>query len=168
MADTESERRFNVLLDVHGPSLMRLASSYVRNRGEREDLFQEIVIAVWRALPGFRGECSERTFLFRIAHNRCLTHVARRRPTAPLDEHDADARDPQPTIEAQLAERQERERLLNAVRGLPLAYRQVVTLTLEGLPYREIAQVLGIGESNVGVRLNRARQLLKDLLKGGA
>jgi RNA polymerase sigma-70 factor (ECF subfamily) len=145
---------------------MRLAGSYVQDRGEREDLFQEIVIAIWRALPGFRGECSERTFLFRIAHNRCLTHVARRRPTAPLDEQNADPRDPQPTVEAQLAHEQQRERLLNAVRALPLGYRQVVTLMLEGLPYRDIAQVLGIGESNVGVRLNRARQLLKERLKG--
>lgn len=166
MADPESERRFNALVDAHGPSLMRLAGSYVRDRGEREDLFQEIVIAVWRALPGFRGECSERTFLFRIAHNRCLTYVARRRSTSPLDEHGVEARDPHPTVEAQLADEQQRERLLNAVRALPLGYRQVVTLMLEGLPYREIAQVMGIGESNVGVRLNRARQLLKDRLKG--
>ena len=156
----------DALLDAHGPSLRRLASSYVRDRGERDDLFQEIVIAIWRALPRFRGECSERTFLFRIAHNRCLTHVARRRPAAPLDEHEADAPDPQPTVEAQLAEEQRRERLSNAVRALPLGYRQVVTLMLEGLPYREIAQVLGISESNVGVRLNRARQLLKERLEG--
>jgi RNA polymerase sigma-70 factor (ECF subfamily) len=46
-----------------------------------------------------------------------------------------------------------------------LIYRQVITLTLEGLSYREIAQVLGIGESNVGVRLNRARQLLRTTLE---
>lgn len=166
MVETESERRFNALLDAHGPSLRRLAGSYVRDRGEREDLFQEIVIAIWRALPRFRGECSERTFLFRIAHNRCLTHVARRRPAAPFDGHEADAQDPQPTIEVQLADEQQRERLSSAVRALPIGYRQVVTLMLEGLPYREIAQVLGISESNVGVRLNRARQLLKERLEG--
>jgi len=145
-----------------------MAGSYVRDSDEREDLFQEIVIAIWRALPRFRGECSERTFLFRIAHNRCLTHVARRRPAAPFVEHDSDAQDPQPTVEAQLAEEQQRERLSSAVRALPLGYRQVVTLMLEGLSYREIAQVLGISESNVGVRLNRARQLLKERLEGRA
>jgi len=55
-----------------------------------------------------------------------------------------------------------------AVRRLPLIYREVITLTLEGLPYKDIAQVLGIGESNVGVRSNRARQMLRTLLEDRA
>jgi RNA polymerase sigma factor (sigma-70 family) len=153
VAHDELERRFNTLLDAHGPSLMRLAGSYVRHQTEREDLFQEIVLAIWRALPRFRGECSERTF------------TARQRAVAALDDHERTLEDPQPTVEAQLAGEQQRERLLTAVRDLPFGYRQVVTLMLEGLSYREIAEVLGVGESNVGVRLNRARQLLKRRLE---
>ena len=62
-------------------------------------------------------------------------------------------------MDTTIAERQESTRLADAVRRLPLPYRQVVVLLLEGLEYREIAEVLGISESNVGVRLNRARQL---------
>jgi RNA polymerase sigma factor (sigma-70 family) len=69
LSKSDQEGRFNALLATHGPSLARLAGSYARDPTEREDLFQEIAIAVWRALPRFRGECSERTFLFRIAHN---------------------------------------------------------------------------------------------------
>ena len=165
MPQTDLERRFGTLLDAHGPSLRRLVGSYVRDAADREDLFQEIAIAIWRALPRFRGECSERTFLFRIAHNRCLTHVTRKPPQAALDQQEVNLEDPRPTAEAQLAKEQQRERLLNAVRTLPLAYRQVVTLVLEDLSYREIADVLGIGESNVGARLTRARQLLKERVK---
>jgi len=63
-----------------------------------------------------------------------------------------------------LARDQQEARLFEAIHRLPLDYRQVMTLTLEGMSYSEIAEVLGIGESNVGARLSRARQMLRDLL----
>ena len=58
------------LLAAHGAGLHRVARAYAKNPAEAADLAQEIAVAVWRALPGFRGQCSERTFVFRIAHNR--------------------------------------------------------------------------------------------------
>ena len=73
--------------------------------------------------------------------------------------------DPRPDPEAGLAREQQGARLLKAIRLLPVLYRQVVTLTLEGIEYREIAQILGISESNVGVRLNRGRHMLRRLLE---
>ena len=159
------EERFRALLERDAGALARLAASFTRSTSDRDDLLQEVAMALWQALPGFRGECSERTFLFRIAHNRCLAHLARRRPVLPLDDEAASIEDPQPTVEAQLSQEEQRKRLLRAVRALPPGYRQVVTLMLEGLSYREIAQVLGMSESNVGVRLNRARQMLKSRLE---
>ncbi len=73
--------------------------------------------------------------------------------------------DPRPSPEKGLATEQQETRLLDAIRRLPVSYRQVITLTLEDLSYAEIAQILGINENNVGVRLNRARQLLRRLLE---
>jgi RNA polymerase sigma factor (sigma-70 family) len=159
------ERQFRSLLEANGPALSRLASSYTRSASDRDDLLQEIAMALWQALPRFRGECSERTFLFRIAHNRCVAHLSRRRPTVPLDDEGLDLEDPSVNTEHQLSEDQRRDQLVRAVRRLPLHYRQVVTLTLEGLAYKDIAEVLGISESNVGVRLNRGRQMLKSFLE---
>ena len=158
------ERRFTALLDAHGPSLSRLAGSYTRDRGERDDLFQEIALAIWRALPGFRGECSERTFAFRVAHNRGLSYLAKRR--LPITDLDDDIEPPAstPDPEQALSIEQQGERLADAVQRLPIGQRQVVTLTLEGLNYRDIAEVLGISESNVGARLTRARQMLRRLV----
>jgi RNA polymerase sigma factor (sigma-70 family) len=158
------EERFRNLLDGNAATLARLAASYTWSASDRDDLLQEIAMALWQALPRFRGECSERTFLFRIAHNRCLSHLSRRRSVVPIDEETVDVADPKASAEQQLTRDQQRERLVRAVRRLPLIYRQVVTLTLEGLTYKELAEVLGISESNVGVRLNRGRQLLKSLL----
>jgi RNA polymerase sigma factor (sigma-70 family) len=76
-----------------------------------------------------------------------------------------DVHDPAPGPESSLAQRQRADKLRQAVHRLPVAYRQVITLTLEGLGYREISAVLGISESNVGARLNRARQQLQELLE---
>lgn len=159
------EQRFRILIEDNRAALSRLAASYTRSTTDRDDLLQEIAMGLWQALPRFRGECSERTFLFRIAHNRCLAHLSRRRSLVALDEDDLNVVDPTPSAEDQLSEEQQGERLFAAVRRLPLIYRQVIMLTLEGLSYRDIALVLGIAESNVGARLTRARQQLKQILE---
>lgn len=153
------------MLGDFGPSLDRLAAAYEADPAERDDLLQDISFALWRALPSFRGECSERTFVYRIAHNRGLTHRARRRHrvTEPLERAEvvADtAADPEQATIRNLT----RERLMAAVRRLPEGARQVVILSLSGLGASEIADVLGITENNAAVRLSRARRALKDLL----
>ncbi len=159
------EQWFTTLLAEHGPALGRLAASYARALGERDDLLQEIAMAIWGALPRFRGECSERTFLFRIAHNRALAYLARHRlPTVEADE-DMEIEDARPNPEQAFSSEQQGQRLLGAIRRLPVGYAQVVTLTLEGLSYADIADVLGISETNVGARLTRARQMLRKLLR---
>jgi len=158
------EQRFHQLLSANGGALSRLAASYTNNPSDRDDLFQDIALAIWKALPGFRGESSERTFIFRIAHNRAITYSSHRRPSAtPADE--VELPDPRPNPEKGFAREQQESRLFDAIHRLPIEYRQVITLTLEDMSYAEIAAVLGIGESNVGVRLNRARQLLRELLE---
>lgn len=155
------EAQFERLLKVNRQALRRLVASYARAASDHDDLMQEIAIALWRALPGFRGECSERAFLFRIAHNRCMSYIAKRRSTVALADTDFDPEDPRCNVEAQVSQERERVRLLRAVQQLPLIYREVLLLVLEGLDYREISAVVGISESNVGARLNRARQQLK-------
>jgi len=153
-------------MEAEGAALARLAASYARGPGDGEDLFQDIAVAIWQALPRFRGECSERTFLFRIAHNRGIAHVARRRlPTIDPGE-DVELADKRPDPEQKLSVEQQGRQLLEAIRGLPLGHRQVVTLALEGMSYGEIGDVLGIAESNVGARLTRARQMLRVRLQG--
>jgi RNA polymerase sigma-70 factor (ECF subfamily) len=160
----ELERWFDEVLRGYGAALNRLAATYARDSREREDLLQEIVFAIWLALPRFRGESSERTFLFRIAHNRALTHVTQRRPVT-IGQDELEVADVRPDPERALSARQDGERLFEAVRSLPLGYAQVVTLTLEGMSYAEVAEVLGISEANVGARLTRAREMLRKQLR---
>lgn len=167
MADPLREQRFLTLLNANLPALGRLAGSYAGSTGERDDLLQEIALALWQALPRFRGECSERTFLFRIAHNRCINHITRRRSMDSLQALELDPPDETRPVDQALGEQQDSVRLLDAVRRLPVIQRQVIVLALEDMEYQEIAAVLGISENNVGVRLNRARASLRKLLGEG-
>ena len=163
-ARAELEQLFDRLLKENGGALVRMAASYTNTAADRDDLVQEMALSLWRALPHFRGECSARTFLFRVAHNRAVTYLVRRR-ASPSGVEGIDLADSAPDPETGVMRGQQGERLRRAVHSLPLPYRQVVTLMLEDMEYGEIAQVLGISESNVGARLTRARQMLRDLME---
>jgi RNA polymerase sigma-70 factor (ECF subfamily) len=160
------ERAVRILRENAG-SLERLLASYARSEADRADLRQDVALALWSALPGFRGDCSERTFLLRVAHNRALTFIAKRgAPTEEIEDHADRVVATSGKNPAIAYERKEREsRLLAAVRALPVLHRQVMTLMLEGLSHREIAAVLGTTENNVGVRANRARAAVRVLLE---
>jgi RNA polymerase sigma-70 factor (ECF subfamily) len=153
-------RRFAELLRQHGPALSRIAASYARP-ADQDDLRQEISIAIWNALDRFRGECSERTFVFRIAHNRGVTHLARRPGGG---EELPEVVDPAPGPEARLAGRGEVERLFAALRTMSVPQRQVLTLALEGMELAEAGACLGISAATAAVRLSRARATLRERL----
>jgi RNA polymerase sigma factor (sigma-70 family) len=161
------EAQFDRILSEHGAAVSRLAFGYETVASVREELVQDIALAIWQALAHFRGECSERTFVYRIAHNRGLSHVWKRRPPhQPLDEIEESDQpiDPRPHPEERVAQTDQRMRLMSAIQSLPLTYRQMIVLMLEGLSHVQMAEVLGITENNVAVRLNRARNILKDAL----
>ncbi len=158
------EVRCREILEAQGPALWRLAGSYAEDASEREDLYQEICLAIWEALPRFRGQCSERTYVFRIAHNRALSRRWRR-PTRATDLGAAEeVVDPRPGPHEAMRDAQARVHLQSAIRGLSLAEKQVITLSLEGLSHGEIAEILGIAENAVAVRLHRARIALRSRL----
>jgi RNA polymerase sigma factor (sigma-70 family) len=162
---SEEAHAFDRVLAEFAPAIRRLAGCYEPEHGSRDDLAQEIAIALWRALPGFRGDCSIRTFVFRIAHNRALTHVWRRGRVQTTEVTDTVAvSDPAQSPEVRLEHDRRSARLRAAIQSLPLVHRQVLTLALEDLSHAEIASVLGIRENAAAVRLTRARQALRSAL----
>lgn len=148
----------------HGAALSRLAWGFVDNAGDHADLLQEILVALWRAVPRFRGESSIRTFTFRVAHNRSVSFAARlqRRRSVPISE---DLRDTRPGPDTMAEADSRRARLMSAIRALPPVQRQAVMLHLEGASAEDIATIQGTSPNNAAVRLTRARQALRALLE---
>lgn len=158
--------RFESLLAAHAPLMDRILSAYERRPAVRAELRQEVAIALWQALPRFRGDSGLNTYVARIAHNVGVSHVrrdAREGPHAALDETlPSDAAAP----EHETVREQQRRLLADAIRTLPLGQRQVVVLHLEDFDHAQIAATLGINEGAVAVRLTRARQALAAILTG--
>ena len=152
---------FEQVVRDHHAMIHRIAASYESQSAVVEDLVQDVYIAVWQALPAFRQESSIRTFVARIATNRAITHVARasRRPVAVELNEDLPAPGADPERHSITEDR--RARLSSAVRAMPLTYRQVAMLALEGLTTREIADVLGISPNAVAIRLSRGKDWLR-------
>jgi RNA polymerase sigma-70 factor (ECF subfamily) len=155
---------FNLVVSEHGPLIRRIARSYEANGALVDEIVQDIYLALWEALPRFRGDAELRTFVVRVAHNRAITHVAKeaRRPRSV--ELDDALPDPATTPHQAVEHDEARGRLERAVAQLPLGQRLVVTLALEGFSPEEIAGVLGIGISAASVRLHRAKASLQQLL----
>jgi RNA polymerase sigma factor (sigma-70 family) len=160
VGDSELRAAYEDLLRRYLAALRRLAWSYARDGFE--DLFQEIAMALWTALPRFRGESSERTWVYRVAHNTAISFVAsrrrrdRREQTGDGLNEAASTANPEGDVLAQ----ERRKRLWAAVRALPMADRQIVVLYLEGLTASEIATVTDLSAIAVATRLTRIRQKL--------
>jgi len=156
--DTES------VITQFEPALARLVATYERDRALQGDLLQEVLMAILTSLHHLDNPDKLKPFIFRIAHNRCISHVARRMRDRNIQLPLEDSMFEGPSHEETLIRSQRGNRLLEAVRCLELPYRQVMTLLLEDMSYEDIAESLGITVTNVGVRVNRAKQQLKGML----
>lgn len=161
----DREAVYRAWMERHAAAVARAAAVYERDPSERQDLVQEIWIAIWKSLPSFRGESSERTFIFRIVHNRSVSHVARRVRDRGIPGEVPDVQDELADPVHRVSANEEFERLLTMIYRLPMMDRQLLQLSLERMKQREIGSVLGISENNVAVRLNRAREKLRKLLE---
>lgn len=161
-------RRWVAVLGEHGPGLSRLAARHAHTPAEREDLEQDIALALWQALPRWRSESSLKTFAYAVARYCCFGALRRRPLDEPLGDAAAELGDPDPcsgsSVERWLGKLDELARLEQARAALPATLGSTLALRLEGKSYAEIADALGISEQNVSVRLTRARKQLEQRL----
>lgn len=138
----------------------RIASVYERHPDRVDDLVQDIWIAVWQALPRMQDVTTLKSYIARITHNLCVTHVRRAlvRQTQPLSDTLPDLT---PAPDEATAHAIRFNRLLEAVRTLPENLKAVMSLYLEEMPVKEIAITLGISESNASVRVHRAKSAIR-------
>ena len=170
-ASLDNQKIFTQWLAEYEKLLRHIINGFEAKPAIQDELFQEIALNIWRALPSFRHDSSAKTFVARIAHNVLATHVAKSVKTVKA-EHDiseippqAHHSDEQVTPFQSLDQNQRQQRLAQAIRQLKLEQQQVITLALEGMSYQEIAEVLTISRNLVGVRLQRAKAAVMKLLE---
>jgi RNA polymerase sigma-70 factor, ECF subfamily len=163
LSSTDYESQFRLVLEEHSGLLFKVVRSFTVGPPDSDDLLQEVLLQVWMSLPSFRGQSKTTTWLYRVALNTALAW--KRRETKHRDRSQAlplafEVIDKgAPSAESQ-AEQEAIQRMYEAVRALAPADRALVLLYLDGLSYADMAEVIGISESNVGVRLNRIKKLL--------
>jgi RNA polymerase sigma-70 factor, ECF subfamily len=155
--DAERDRIFGDWLAGHKGILFKVVHAYTFDHADRQDLFQEIAFQVWRSVDAFRGDSSVPTWMYRVALNTAIAwtrkQVKHKRGKRPIDGIQLTAASPDsydPRVEW----------LYRQIAQLKDADRSVALLMLDGFSYREIAAIVGITESNVGVKINRIKSAL--------
>lgn len=162
----EQQQRFTDWIREHGAILHHIVNGFAIG-ADRHDLMQEILLAVWKAVPAFRGQAKPTTYLYRVCHNAALlwlrTEKNYRRRVEQFGAQPAQLHSGGDTLsDERLA------KIYAAIHQLKPLDRSLMLLSLDGLSYREMAEVLGLTESNVGVKINRIKTQLIQTLKGDA
>jgi RNA polymerase sigma-70 factor (ECF subfamily) len=157
---------FENVVAAHGAMIQRIAAAHEADPSLREDLVQDILYALWRALPGFRDEAPLRAFVARVAANRSVTHVQRAIRDRVSSDWPHEMPVPEPNPEAQAIAAGERALLVGATRALPMSFREPALLAMEGFTLAEIADVLGITPNAVAIRMSRAKVALRRMMGG--
>lgn len=163
MDNSRREALFAQGVAEHMGILLKTAHGFAAEPADRDDLVQEILLSVWQALPWFdEARCKLSTFLYRVANNRALNwHRSRRRYRHKLEGFQ---NYPQLILISPESETNDHrlEWLYELIRKLPPLDRTLLMLQLDKLSHREIAEITGLTETNVGVRLHRIRQSLSN------
>ncbi len=164
MASDKCETVFKQWLGGHQGLIFKVARAYAGTPEDQDDLFQDILLQLWLSIPNFQGRAKISTWIYRVTLNTALvwkrSEKKRRKHSVLMTEF----RPQQSNCSGQPEEII--GRLYEAIRELTKVDAAVVLMHLDGLAYSEMAEILGISESNVGVKLNRAKKQLAQLLKG--
>lgn len=144
----------------HEGIVYKVASIYADGKEDRQDLFQEIIYQLWRSYPTFKGHSKISTWMYRVALNTSITHLKkekRKDQQVPLDPELLNRMEDRENLE------EEQLAILHAhIKKLNLIEKGIILLYLEGKSYEEIAAITGFTQTNIGTRLSRIKQKLKD------
>ena len=163
------DERYLQIKDEYGPALERLARATEANVTERRDLLQEIHFAVWRSLGAFDGRCSQRTWIYRVAHNVAASHVSRRRRMPQgVSIEDLELADQSAGPEQITGDRRVLDKLTAMIRALAQPDRQVMLLYLEDLDAAAIGEITGLSPGAVATKIHRIKAVLARRFQGGS
>lgn len=161
------EQKFNQIVTENSELIKRICRYYNNNMQDQQDMYQEILINIWRSLDKFRGESKLSTFIYRIAVNVSITYATKSFKQSKLyvsaDTDNLEELIDYPT-EDKAGEEIQIQQLHTALNTLSVIDKALISLVLEGLSMKEIASVIGITEPNVKVKIHRIKNYLKEEL----
>lgn len=165
MKKNEKEDQFKQIIDENSDRIMRICRYYNPDAEGRKDMYQEILVNVWKSLDGFRGDSKISTWVYRIAINTSLSFTGKTfRQMKLLVDKDVQQLEVLVDDDVQLKQQYETdfETLQTHLNQLTVIEKAMISLVLEGLSMREIADVIGLTENNIRVKIHRIKEKLKE------
>ena len=156
----ESEKEFARMVREQKTTIYTVCYMFSKDNDEVNDLFQEILVNLWKGFDSFQGRSDIRTWVYRVALNTCITIDRKRKRRR---EKEARVKMDINLYEDNDADTRQVKKLYERINRLGVFDRAIVLLWLEGLPYDEIGQIVGISSKNVSVKLVRIREELKNM-----
>lgn len=150
----QKEQLFNQLLEQSKGSIYRVCKAYLYDEQQTDDLFQEILIEIWRSMERFRSEAKWNTYIYRIAVNTAIKYNLKWKKSKNKTIENV----PTITLEEKIEEENRFEQMHKAIQQLKPPDRLLISLVLEDLSYKEIAEILDSKVNLIGVRINRIKQ----------
>ncbi len=150
---------FEEIYQAYWPRVFRICMGYVNDHDWAKDITQETFIKVWQNLPGFRNESGIGTWIFRIASNQCLRQIEKqkRMPKTEMPEHLQE--------KTEVTDDKKIAFLYQCISELKEMERIIISLEMEEMKQTEIAEIVGISEANVRVKLHRLKEKLSEKFK---
>ena len=168
---TAKEEQFRKIAQEHQERVWNICRHYARSADDTKDLQQEVMINVWRNLDSFRGESAVSTWIYRVAVNTCLSYIMKENRRSEfsltLDQQHAEHLMQEDETGEKLLTEQRLDLLHNSINQLNVIDKLLISLSIEKISTREMADIIGITEPNVRTKLHRIREELRTKLKGG-
>ena len=164
MQQHEAERQFEKSIREHELLLHKVCRMYAYTDADRQDLFQEMVIQLWKAYPRFKGDAKLSTWMYRVAINTAITGLRKKKnfiasyEPAAFPEHISNDN-------ADTAAEEQLQQLYTAIEQLSEIEKAIVMLYMEDRSYTEMEEILGISQGNLRVKMNRIKEKLRQLTK---
>lgn len=157
------EQEFLSRIEQHKGILYKVSKMYMDNRDDQEDLFQEIVCQLWKAYETFKGESQFSTWMYRVAINTAIVFLKKEKRK--VDKYELTSTNIRDEVSDFEEKEKQIEHFYKALQKLEKIDKAIIFYQLEGFSHKEIGENLGISEGNARVKLNRAKEKLKEIIK---
>lgn len=158
MKATEQHRIFEEWLNQHRALLFKIIRAYAYNADDQDDLFQDISLQIWKSIPSFKGNSSPSTWLYRIALNTAIRWSGKQKKHQEGRHEISDMSHilyaNEEAIDERISWLYDEIKLMNEID------RSLTLMLLDGFSYKEMADMIGISESNIGVKIHRIKKQL--------